>query len=417
INSLTFQTHTNNINLLVETVCRLSNNGGNAIHFLSHNNLFPIGNNYTTKEISWQLDDPFGTALENDVIIKRIDLNHFEQFSGLYIRADSGFFGKSFLIKGLITEVISTVRDTENTIIEMDTSILVIDTLPVKVDTNLAVVIDNDGNSYKTVQIGEQIWMRENLRSLHDADGTPITDVQVYDNDENNAFTYGRLYTWNAVMNGSPSSLSIPSGVQGICPDGWRLPSDNEWYTLIKYLGGPADAGARMKEAGTVHWERPNEGAENTSYLTVRPAGSMQSGNFYSLGTVAAFWSTAECYQIYARYVFLNNLSTRAVIYNDGNRSACLSVRCIKNEGSISSIVNMKDNDYKDFYPNPAERILYVAGFVNQATIFIYDLNGRMIHSSQIYGNAFNIQHLTTGIYIIKVVTDDNVQTGKFIKQ
>ena len=108
-------------------------------------------------------------------------------------------------------------------------------------------VTDYDGNVYQTVQIGNQCWMKENLRTTHYADGTTIplgtststTTSYRYNpnNDANNVPTYGYLYNWTAVMNGAGSSIATPSGVQGVCPTGWHVPSDAEWTQLTDYVG------------------------------------------------------------------------------------------------------------------------------------------------------------------------------------
>jgi len=93
-------------------------------------------------------------------------------------------------------------------------------------------VTDYDGNFYKTVKIGNKCWMAENLKSLHYSDGSVITGDYHYNGDSFNTRAFGKLYTWAAVMNGEPSSSSNPSEVQGICPEGWHVPSENEWKVL-----------------------------------------------------------------------------------------------------------------------------------------------------------------------------------------
>ena len=117
-------------------------------------------------------------------------------------------------------------------------------------------LVDYDGNFYQTVQIGNQVWMTENLKVTHYADGTTIplvTDNTAWGNlDDNNTDKaycyynndangegdiYGTLYTWAAAMNGASSSSANPSGVQGVCPTGWHLPSNAEWTELTDYLG------------------------------------------------------------------------------------------------------------------------------------------------------------------------------------
>ena len=107
-------------------------------------------------------------------------------------------------------------------------------------------VTDYDGNVYNTVKIGQQCWMRENLRATHFVDGVEISsgssasgDIPYRyapDNDEGNVPIYGYLYNWPAVMHGASSSGSNPSGVQGICPTGWHVPSNDEWSQLIDYI-------------------------------------------------------------------------------------------------------------------------------------------------------------------------------------
>lgn len=107
-------------------------------------------------------------------------------------------------------------------------------------------VTDVDGNTYNTVKIGEQCWMAENLRTTKYADNSLIYQGSgnsttmgywYYPNgNPSNKQTYGLLYNWKAVMHGATSSNSIPSGVQGICPSGWHVPSDAEWYQLTNYL-------------------------------------------------------------------------------------------------------------------------------------------------------------------------------------
>jgi len=98
-------------------------------------------------------------------------------------------------------------------------------------------ITDIDGNIYNTVKIGDQWWMSENLKVTHDAQGNSITS-NIYNNNSANEETYGRLYTWNVVMNGS-----TVEGAQGIAPEGWHIPNDGEWQALFDYLGGIGVAG------------------------------------------------------------------------------------------------------------------------------------------------------------------------------
>lgn len=214
-------------------------------------------------------------------------------------------------------------------------------------------VNDNDGNHYKSVKIGNQVWMAENLRSTHYSDGTTLIDGSGagntegnntskyyfnYNNDVSNIPVYGRLYTWSAAMNGSSADPNSPVGVQGICPTGWHLPSFNEWMQLAAYLGGDNVAGGQLKEAGTVHWSTPNTEATNNSGFDGLPGGQRGNTSFTSLGTEGLYWLSADGVnpqgtQI-AWYGYLNYNNTEGKIFgnfkNVGN-----SVRCVKDGISL----------------------------------------------------------------------------------
>ena len=181
---------------------------------------------------------------------------------------------------------------------------------------------DIDGNTYGTIEIGDQTWMAENLKVTHYADGSPIPELSDeiiwdgmsslvdaycwYDNMSVYGDTAGALYTWAAAMNSALSSDTVPSGVQGVCPDGWHLPSDAEWKNLEMFLEMSlidadnhdwrgTDEGGQLKERGFSIWEVPNEGAENSSGFTAVPGGFRNiKGEFYSFGEYATFWTARE---------------------------------------------------------------------------------------------------------------------------
>ncbi|HZK24421.1 MAG TPA: FISUMP domain-containing protein, partial [Oscillospiraceae bacterium] len=165
-----------------------------------------------------------------------------------------------------------------------------------------------DGNVYKFVTIGNQVWMAENLKYLPSFEGPATYYVYGYKGTDVNAAkatanysTYGVLYYWTTAMAGSTSSIANPSGVQGICPAGWHLPSDAEWTQLIDYLGGDEVAGGKLKESGTAHWklwERdPNvtEQATNETGFTALPGGELgYTYPFEGIGSYAYWWSASE---------------------------------------------------------------------------------------------------------------------------
>jgi uncharacterized protein (TIGR02145 family) len=207
-----------------------------------------------------------------------------------------------------------------------------------------------DGNVYRTVQIGEQCWMAKNLAYLPE-----ITFEEDWGNDTlpqfaingyipgsgtetvagakatENYITYGVLYNWSAAMNGAESSSENPSGVQGICPNGWHLPSDDEWTELYTHLGEDTLVGGKLKESGTAHWFSPNTGATNESGFTALPGGSREaSGVFVSgVGYIGFWWSATERPSTHAwrRYLFYGN---SRLWRNGSDKSRAFSVRCIK---------------------------------------------------------------------------------------
>ena len=224
-------------------------------------------------------------------------------------------------------------------------------------------VTDYDGNTYKTVKIGNQTWMAENLKTTHYADGTAIplvTDNTAWanlgDNNTDKAYcyynnnangeadTYGALYTWAAAMNGASSSAANPSGIQGVCPTGWHLPSDAEWKELEMYLG------MSQSQADATGWRGTNEGSKlagnaslwqdgvlkndanfGLSGFSALPGGHRYhlNGSFTNVGNYARWWcatenSSTQSWNRFLRYIYSN------VALNGDNKSNGFSVRCVK---------------------------------------------------------------------------------------
>lgn len=213
-------------------------------------------------------------------------------------------------------------------------------------------VADYDGNSYNTVQIGNQCWMAENLKTTHYANGTEITLVEdattwssltyndkvmcYYDDDFTNASTYGALYTWAAASNGVSSDTN-PSDVQGACPDGWHLPSDDEWKVLEMYLGmssGSANSlnwrGSQGSSLKSTYGWYSNENGSNSSGFSGLPGGSRyQSGSFSSITKGSYFWSVTETSESEAMHRSLY-YSMTGVHRNVSDKKKGRSVRCVK---------------------------------------------------------------------------------------
>jgi len=209
---------------------------------------------------------------------------------------------------------------------------------------------DVDGNVYKTVKIGDQVWMAEDLRVTHYPNGDPIPNVsgssewsalsQTNTDDaycffNNNASTdYGALYTYAAAIADNwqrDNDTFNAEGGQGICPNGWHLPTASEWDTLISYLGGEEVAGGKLKEIGLDHWESPNEGATNSSGFTALGTGYRYdtNGDFVSFNTRIFWWSGKESSGTSLVYALSN--SNENVYSGYQNKTFGFCVRCIKN--------------------------------------------------------------------------------------
>jgi len=196
---------------------------------------------------------------------------------------------------------------------------------------------DIDGNSYKTVQIGSQVWFKENLRTTHYSNGVAINpdSIVVINDDPSNTPIYGLLYAGNVLQTQS----------KNVCPDGWRLPSQNDWDSLFRYVGGPyyfqtpIITGLRLIEKGntsdgTGYWVNKLN-ADNASGFSARPAGYAYRDTAWhsnSLGYYGYWWGRT-LYQ--GGYVNLNSQQIDGYSGNINNGttpmpSDAYSVRCVK---------------------------------------------------------------------------------------
>ena len=211
---------------------------------------------------------------------------------------------------------------------------------------NYGAVTDIDNNVYKTITIGTQVWMEENLKTITYNDGTAIPNITVdatwsaantgaycdFINTPAYSTTYGRLYNWYAVDNNA-ATMVTSNGGKNVCPTGWHVPSAAEWTTLTDYLGGFSVAGGKLKETGTTHWINVNTGATNESGFTALPGGYRYSfGPFDYLGLNGGWWSTTEhpdspTYNALPQYMSSVSIF---VFGGNANKKNGLSVRCVK---------------------------------------------------------------------------------------
>ena len=153
-----------------------------------------------------------------------------------------------------------------------------------------------DGSTYNTTSINGQCWFAENLNIGTMVNGNnyqhnnDIIEKYCFDNNTANCDVYGGLYQWDEIM-----QYTTTEGIQGICPDGWHIPTDTEWTTLTDFTGGLSVAGGKLKETGTTHWLTPNTGATNDYGFTNLPAGYHNNdGNFHFQTSLSYTWSSTQ---------------------------------------------------------------------------------------------------------------------------
>jgi uncharacterized protein (TIGR02145 family) len=198
---------------------------------------------------------------------------------------------------------------------------------------NFVACSDGNNTNYPVVQIGTQLWMAANLSATNLNDGTVIQNVTDgviwsdlstpaycwYDNQIQNKLIYGALYNWFVVGTGK------------ICPAGWHVPSDEEWTTLVAYLGGEAVAGGKLKETTNAHWLTTSTTVTNSTGFTALPGGyRYYAGNFGSITWDGIWWTSTDGPATHGfirgmnhGYITVGSINTYK---KDGN-----SIRCIKN--------------------------------------------------------------------------------------
>lgn len=208
------------------------------------------------------------------------------------------------------------------------------------------VMRDIDGNIYRTVKIGDQLWTVENLKvtRYRNRDDIPLVEgydewVNInsgaccaYNNDMDNVALYGLLYNWYAVEDD-----------RNVAPEGWHVPSEEEWKDLERYLGMEertitktfwrgTDQGTKLKEEGIEHWVSPNSGATNETGFSAFPGGARlyAAGTFHFIGEEGCWWSRTE----YNKYAWSRRLGhDKLNIYRDYDyKQHGFSIRCVKSK-------------------------------------------------------------------------------------
>jgi uncharacterized protein (TIGR02145 family) len=233
--------------------------------------------------------------------------------------------GTTYYVRAYATNSVGTAYGDQ---VSFKTLITIGSTSPIlfNPDVTYGTVSDIDGNIYKTVTIGTQTWMAENLKTAHLNDST-----RAYPNwyEYNNIYKeiYGGYYTFkNIVETGK------------LCPSGWHIPTKDEFQVMIDYLGGEAIAGGKLKESGTTHWSSPNTGATNESGFTALPGGMLSWGGPFDpmnikwagLNYGGSFWATTTYQGLWVFVISYNSsMITNLGTYYDEEK---MSVRCIKDK-------------------------------------------------------------------------------------
>jgi uncharacterized protein (TIGR02145 family) len=175
-------------------------------------------------------------------------------------------------------------------------------------------IADHEGNSYRIAQLGDQVWMTDNLRTslLESPDSM---HGYIYQNDPSVARYYGKLYSWSAAMAGSNNEKA-----KGICPKNWHIPSDQEWSQLMNYFGGIEIAGIR-----TI-------GIDSTAFIRFLCGNYLPEIDTYSYkGQQSYFW-TSTSYAGNTAWMYNFGKGTLNARRSTVSKKFCFSVRCVKDE-------------------------------------------------------------------------------------
>ncbi len=276
------------------------------------------------------------------------------------------------------------------------------DTLQIVITSALT---DIDGNLYKTVKIGTQVWMAENLKVTHYRDGIAIPNVTdnsiwisitsgamcYYNNDSGNAETYGALYNWYAVDDS-----------RNIAPAGWHIPTDAEWTKLTDYLGGEYVAANKLKS--TTGWNSNGNGTDEVAFCAL-PAGYRVSfySSFYDVGSYADFWSATETNTSSAWYRSLD-YSYDAIGRSYGSKQNGFSLRCIIGERPNSA---------------PTASFEVTPGSGSVGTVFTFDASSSNDFEDELSQLKFRWDFESDGIWDVdwssdSIVTHQYDTTGVF---
>jgi len=275
---------------------------------------------------------------------------------------------------------------------------------------NCGLLFDSrDGQTYQTVTIGTQCWMKQNLNY-----GTAVSDITLqfnnsiaekscYNSLATNCNTYGGIYTWDEAMDYGTNQT-------GICPSGWHIPTNLEWNILMSYLG--STAGQQMKASPST-WD-----GTDMSGFTALPGGIGQGSNFVMLGSRETFWSSTQYSITTDAYDYDLSTGSNSLTEANNNKNSGYCIRCLKD---VSTNINLKKEKLQNIrlYPNPASNLLHLEVLeanTENSDIEITNVLGQTVLISK-YRSEIDISTLTQGIYNLKILEKNGIiSVLRFVK-
>ena len=200
---------------------------------------------------------------------------------------------------------------------------------------SVVTVKDNEGNEYKTLRVGCECWLAENLKSSQYSDGNNAEKAAAYQNDASNEENYGKLYSWYTALNvseGNDSEFPTPDSAgaaRGICPKGWAVPSMEDYSNLVSFAGGIS----KIKSPSTAYWLPGSEGeSEGNIGFDARGAGycDFENDKFFNLKGTTGFWTSDSKANDNKAQVFKLTYFCDSAMPEDNSKSLGYSVRCIR---------------------------------------------------------------------------------------
>ncbi|MDP3150565.1 MAG: FISUMP domain-containing protein [Ignavibacteria bacterium] len=298
---------------------------------------------------------------------------------------------------------------------------------------NDTTVTDADGNIYKTIKIGDQIWMAENLRTTKYNDGVEIPNVvndKAWGNLKTPGYCWGNYNTTNRNLFGIWYNWYAVN-TKKLAPTGWHIPTAAEWKTLQAFLGGESIAGGKMKVKGTAYWFSPNIGATNESGFSAYPVGyrNYDGVDFNMPGDLASFWASDEFDASDAIGTRLTADREDFRVFEFGvSKTYGYSIRCVKNDPSTSvvkELFNPTGFNLFQNYPNPfnpTTTIKYEIKTQSYVKLNITNVLGEIVFdainemkAAGVHEYNFNAANLSSGIYFYQLVAGNHREIKKMI--